>query len=406
MLWREAMGPRRCFGNRRVVLGAVAALALLLALAVPGWTHLRAMGLLARLSDAKATGWVAGVGRHAIRETPFELRDDRGPVPARLYAPEGVDHPPGIVLAHGVHRLGIEEPRLKAFSRALASTGIAVLTPELRELADYRVDPRSIETIGLAVTELRARLEARRVGLVGMSFAGGLVLMAAADPRFAPSIGFVASVGGHDDLGRVLRFFVTNTIERPDGSVEALQAHTYGPMVLVYSHIEAFFPEADAGAAREALRYWLWEEFDTAKKHARKLGPESRARMEALFDHKLETVRPELLAEIDRQKPYFPSVSPAGRMGDVHAPIFLLHGAGDTVIPASETEWLAHDAPRAWLAQALVSKAISARGARRRAGLGRSTAPGALHRGDARRRALNVRPARRHSHGFLPTAVM
>jgi len=353
------MGTRRPWRSRRIGAGALVALLLLLALAVPAWSHLRAMGLLARLSDAKATGWVAGVGRHTVREAPFELRDDRGPIPARLYAPDGVDRPPGVVLAHGVHRLGIEEPRLKAFSRALASTGIAVLTPELRELADYRIDPRSIATLGLAVTELRARLDGRRVGLMGMSFAGGLSLMAAADPRFAPSIGFVASIGGHDDLGRVLRFFVTNTIEHPDGSLEELHAHTYGPMVLVYSHIEGFFPEADAAAARDALRYWLWEEFDTAKERVKQLGPESRARMEALFDHKLETVRPELLAEIERQSPRFPSVSPAECLRDVRAPIFLLHGAGDTVIPASETEWLAHDAPRAWLAQALVSKAIS-----------------------------------------------
>ena len=130
-------------------------------------------------------------------------------------------------------------------------------------------------------------------------------------------------------------------------------------MVLVYSHIEAFFPEADAALAREALRFWLWEEFDTAKERATRLGPDARARMEALFDHRLETIRPELLAEIDRQTPHLPSVSPSARLGEVHAPIFLLHGAGDTVIPASETEWLAHDAPRAWLAQALVSKAIS-----------------------------------------------
>jgi pimeloyl-ACP methyl ester carboxylesterase len=169
----------------------------------------------------------------------------------------------------------------------------------------------------------------------------------------------VASIGGHDDLGRVLGFFVTNSITRPDGSVQQLHAHDYGPLVLVYSHVEGFFPAADAPLAREALRYWLWEEFDTARTRARQLGPESRARMEALFDHKVETIKPELLAEIDRQKGYFPSVSPAGRLALVRAPIFLLHGAGDTVIPASETEWLAHDAPPAWLAEALVSQAIS-----------------------------------------------
>ena len=34
------------------------------------------------------------------------------------------------------------------------------------------------------------------------------------------------------------------------------------------------------------------------------------------------------------------------------------HGAGDSVIPSSETEWLAHDTPPGMLREALVSKAI------------------------------------------------
>jgi len=63
---------------------------------------------------------------------------------ARLYLPRGVTDAPGLVMAHGVHRLGIDEPRLVRFARSLAASGLQVLTPELRELADYRLDPRSI----------------------------------------------------------------------------------------------------------------------------------------------------------------------------------------------------------------------------------------------------------------------
>jgi len=38
--------------------------------------------------------------------------------------------------------------------------------------------------------------------------------------------------------------------------------------------------------------------------------------------------------------------------------VFLLHGAGDTIIPASETLWLAKDVPPAELKSALVSPAL------------------------------------------------
>ena len=44
-----------------------------------------------------------------------------------------------------------------------------------------------------------------------MSFAGGLSLLAAADPRFAEDVGFVVAVGAHHDLARVSRFFATDS---------------------------------------------------------------------------------------------------------------------------------------------------------------------------------------------------
>ena len=70
-------------------------------------------------------------------------------------------------------------------------------------------------------------------------------------------------------------------------------------------------------------------------------------------------MRPELLAEIDRRaRDDMKTVSPHGRLGSLRAHVYLLHGAGDTVIPATETLWLAQDVPPASLRTALVSPAI------------------------------------------------
>jgi pimeloyl-ACP methyl ester carboxylesterase len=51
-------------------------------------------------------------------------------------------------------------------------------------------------------------------------------------------------------------------------------------------------------------------------------------------------------------------VSPHDNLRGLRVPVFLLHGAGDTVIPASETLWLAHDAPDGCVQNALVSPAV------------------------------------------------
>jgi dienelactone hydrolase len=349
----------RAVGHRRRGAGRLRWLALVLLVVIaiawrPASAHVRAASLLVRFSDPTADGWLAGAGRHPFQERDVALPGTRG----RLYVPADVADPPGIVVVHGVHWKGIDEPRLERFARTIAASGVEVLTPEVRELCDYRIDPASIDTIGESARFLAAQTGGRTVGVMGLSFAGGLSILAATDPRYEPSIGFVVSVGGHDDLGRVLRFFVTNEAPRPDGTTLHLHAHPYGPAVLEYGHVEDFFGPDDADAARDALRSLLHEDFDAARERAKALSPAGAETMDHILSHDAAALAPQLLAEIDRLAPQFPAVSPSSRIAQLRVPLFVLHGAGDTVIPSSEAEWLGHDAPRGLVREDLVSKAI------------------------------------------------
>jgi dienelactone hydrolase len=335
-----------------------------LALARPGWTHFRAAAILLRVQAPQHLGALANLSAHPIDEVLTEVPTPSGPIRARLYIPKDKDKDkdppdaPGLVLVHGVHRLGIDEPRLVAFARALSSSGIRVLTPELQSLADYHVDRSSIDLIGYSARVLSAQL-GQKVGVLGLSFAGGLSLLAAADPRFAPCIRFVVSVGAHDDLERVSQFLISNTIARPDGTTLHMTAHEYGVLVLVYSHLGDFFPPADVPAAREALRLLLWEKVDESRKEAELLSPGSRQKMELLYRHQVEPLAGELRQSIARHRAEMAPVSPHGNLRALHVPVLLLHGAADNVIPSSELLWLQRDVPPTALKAALISPAIS-----------------------------------------------
>ena len=61
------------------------------------------------------------------------------------------------------------------------------MTPELQDLADYRVTARTIDVIGDSATALSARMH-RKVGVMGLSFAGGLALLAADRKEFATAL--------------------------------------------------------------------------------------------------------------------------------------------------------------------------------------------------------------------------
>jgi len=323
--------------KRRFVVFLVAVLVVVLAR--PTTRHARAAGLLLSFSET------------ASHPPVLEERALMDGIPIRTYRPVGRNgtpsDAPGIVLVHGVHHLGIEEPRLVRFARSLADAGMVVLTPEIAELSDYQVAPGSIETAGRAVGLLRKRLGASKVGLMGMSFGGGVALLTAADPRFRDVISVVVAVGAHSDLKTVSTFFA-----------EDPKAHEYGPTVLVYGHADAFFPAEDVPIAREALRLWLHEARDDARRAARELSPTSREKVERLFAADVKSLRADLTAAIGRLGPSMAAVSPHGRLEGVRADVYLLHGEADNVIPASQTLALAEDVPAERRRGVLVTPAL------------------------------------------------
>jgi pimeloyl-ACP methyl ester carboxylesterase len=320
--------------------------------------HLRSMSVLLRLSNANAQGLATSFAGHVFVEQDGTAETQHGTLKYRLYLPQGVEHAGGIILLHGIHRAGIEEPRLINFARTMAGAGVEVMTPELQDLADYRVTPKTEDAIGDAAVVLGNKMGLPRVGVLGLSFAGGLALLAANKPEYADRIGFVAAVGAHDDMTRVAHFFAANMIEKPDGSAVALKAHEYGVLVLAYSHIEDFFDPRDVPAAREALRQWLWEQFDDSTQTAQGMSPAGRQELDRILHHR-DLLQPALFKEIERHTDEMEAVSPHGHVAGLHVPVYLLHGTTDSVIPSSETMWLAKDVPPQDLRVVLISPAMN-----------------------------------------------
>jgi len=347
--------------QKRITYWSVIALVVVLG----GWgarraadSHLRAVSVLTRLTDRNATGWAVSFAQHPFSESTASAETPQGPLRYRLYVPLDVSHPPALVLLHGIHKAGIEEPRLINFGRTLARAGVEVMTPELKDLADYQVTPGTVDAIGNAVVLLGEKTGEPKVGILGLSFAGGLALLAAERPEYANKIGFVAAVGAHDDMARVARFFAANMIEKPDGSSVAFQAHEYGALVLAYAHPEDFFPPKDVSTAREALRLWLWEQPAVSMKTAEGMSREGKQELDVLLHHRVQ-LQQTFFHEIERHQAEMQAVSPHSHIADLRVPVYLLHGSSDSIIPASETLWLGKDVPQADLRRVLVSPAMN-----------------------------------------------
>jgi len=338
--------------NLRPLLTGI--LAALLLFSIPAVDHhTRAVSLLHTLSAPPKTL------PEDVAETRITINGPNGPIRGKLFWPTAVAHPPAVVIAHGVHPDALEEPRLLGFAHAIAANGIAVLAPELKDLASFRISPESIDVIGAAAHHMRERVH-QPVGLFGLSFSGGLALIAAADERYAKDVAFVVSVGAHHDMRRVAEFFLTDEAPRPDGSKLHLRAHEYGALVLIYANLNQFFAPADIPYADAALRALVTiEDATAARLKSTGMSPAGRAVLEKILARDRAALLPQLTASIAASEDEMRRVSPSGHLRGLRVPVLLVHGSGDDVVPPTELQWLAREAPAGLVEEALVSPLLS-----------------------------------------------
>jgi pimeloyl-ACP methyl ester carboxylesterase len=324
--------------------------------------HLQAVAVLNQVGGQPVPWVVAKLTAVPVATQDFsfaiEAAKGQQQVRARLYLPQGKPNAPALVIFHGVHHLGIDEPRLMGFAAAMASCGIQVLTPELPDIKDYHVDQNSVRTIGESAKWF-ARQTGGPVGVMGLSFSGGLALVAAADPLYHPDFKFVFAVGSQDSMDRVTQYYRTGSDVRPDGSVELLAAHEYGPLVLEYEYLEDFVPGQDLGPVRAVLRAHLYE--DKEAEVAASLGLNEVQKREALelMDATSAATRAKIAAVIAKHANELDGLSPRGRLRTLSTPVYLLHGEADNIIPSAETLWMASELQSEDLKAMLVSPVLS-----------------------------------------------
>ncbi|MDP9051045.1 MAG: alpha/beta hydrolase [Acidobacteriota bacterium] len=343
--------------------GALLAALIGLLLCAVAWpfakAHLQAVAVMRKVSGQPVPMFARQLMVAVTNEdVSFPIATAGGPVRARMYLPQGEPNAPAMVIFHGVHHLGIDEPRLMDFAAAIASCGIRVLTPELPGIKDYHVSADSVQTIAESV-KWYAGQTGGPVGVMGLSFSGGLALVAAADPNYHADFKFVLAVGSQDSMARVTDYYRTGRDVRPDGSVEVLAAHEYGPLVLEYEHLADFVPAVDLEPVRAVMRAHLYED-TKAEAHA-SLALNEKQKLETLdlMDAASTRTRARIAALTKKHTDELPGLSPLGRLQTLGTPVYLLHGEADNIIPSAETLWMASELREGDLQAVLVSPVLS-----------------------------------------------
>ena len=284
-----------------------------------------------------------------------------GSIAGRVYVPARGSNQT-VLLVAGLHPAGIDEPRLMALSRELAKSKVTVVTPEIPELLRFDITPiltNQIEQAALWLATSADLTPTGRIGLMGISFSGGLSVVAAGRPLLRDRLSYVFAFGGHDDLPRVLTYLCTGveggpTIGRWELDPATLQRppHDYGVAVVLLNVGDHLVPAEQVAVLRDAVRRFLWasyldavdapaaaREFAELRTLARRLPEPAATLLDLVNNRDVARLGPLLLPYVASHVEA-PALSPA-RSPAPTVPVYLLHGRLDTVIPAAESVYMA-----------------------------------------------------------------
>ncbi len=359
--------------RRRVLFGLV--LAAFAAAGVAARPYWRGLAFVIRAAEVHGVARrIADIDAEEAGEHGLTIPLARGSIRARLYEPARRPERT-VLLVSGLHPSGINEPRLVGLARQLAASGLAVVTPDIPELTRFEIAPAIVDEIeesALWLVDRSGLSGGKRIGLMGISFSGALSIVAAGRPALSPHVAYVFAYGAYDDLPRVLHYLCTGTEPslQPGAQPIALPPHDYGVAVVLLNVVDRLVPAGQVDALRDAVRRYLWAsaldsvntteaapEFAALRALAAHMPEPSATLLGDVNDRDVSELGRRLLPVMDRFGRE-PALSPS-RSPRPSAPVFLLHGTDDNVIPSEESEFLAHDLEGHAPVRLLLSDAVS-----------------------------------------------
>jgi hypothetical protein len=234
-----------------------------------------------------------------------------GTVEATIYHPSESGRHGAIILILGAGDLPRSDLAVR-FAEALARLGVVVMLPNSTGLMEERLTFAEIEalrgTFDLLVSQ--PDVDPERAGFVALSAAGGLSIVAAAQPQLRDRVRFVNSFGSYYDATELLLDVASRSME-VDGRVLPWQ-----PEERTQEVVRLSLAEVDSPPLRELL------------------GGTTRERARELLAQMPEVMRQRLR-----------EISPSAYLQQLRARLYLMHDTGDTFIPFTESRALARAAP-------------------------------------------------------------
>jgi pimeloyl-ACP methyl ester carboxylesterase len=277
--------------------------------------------------------------------------DATTPFRAHLYVHARTAPIGAYLVAPGLHFQGPSDPRFDRFCRILASAGLLVLAPFLPEHLALRVSPRSTDDLAAAFEHLE------RIGrglpppaIFSISFGSQPAIALAARPAFRNRVSALVLFGGFADFDATVRYAITGRAEHRGRTLEIAHDPLNAPVVWLnlLPHLAQRAEVSVVAHAWHAFveRTWGRAELkvgDARAKIAHELAASLGERERELFFLGCGLVPgalPLLEEALSAAGRAFAFTDPRPHLASLVAPVVIVHGRDDDVVPWFEAEKL------------------------------------------------------------------
>ncbi len=274
------------------------------------------------------------------------------PLTALTFAPRGREPDGALLLIPGLHPDGPTDARMMRFASVLAHGGVYVLSPTLPDLAALKLAPTLMPDARRAFVALEERAPAGiKPGVMSISFGSLPALQFAGHPDFRERIGGVMTFGGYARWQAALRFALAggqgvpfDPLNRPAGYMQLLDGLPLvdRPPPVDRPRLEAAWLGfvGETWGRPEMKRDGAWQ--PVAERWARAAHPDDQplARLGLGLDPRCVAVAEEIVARYlaDGTVDF---LDPRPAIPHIAAPLYIVHGVDDDVIPVGQADELA-----------------------------------------------------------------
>jgi pimeloyl-ACP methyl ester carboxylesterase len=231
------------------------------------------------------------------------------------------------LLLHGMTVHGNQDPRLVDFARALASSGITCLLPNLPGLSSCRLLESDVERMAQVIDFAYHRYQ-RPVGIIGFSFGASYALVAASRKDLANHVRGIIGFGAYYQIEDL---WVENKIrssQTPAGDRE-WDAWIYQTLALVKGYGQPLLASAQLKELDVLLNRYC--------------GQASLAEKKEFYRRCIHKLNWQQLLDVTRNREEWQKISPTADLENLKCSVTLIHDRYDPVIPAFHSQKLYAD---------------------------------------------------------------